>query len=81
MAAQIGFFFKGFDKQLVGASIKFPVNMTNWLTGVVLPVLGELDGEPVHRALMETRDKAFYNLFCNKFYVVVLRDFCEIYGV
>ena len=55
--------------------------MANGFPRVVLAVLGELHRESVHGAPVQPGDEAFHHLLGNKFNVVVLSDFRQIYRI
>lgn len=78
MAAKVCLFLILFDEKLVCPGIKFPVDMSDGLAGVVGPVFGKLHGKAVHGALVYAGDESFHNLFCHKLHVVELGDFCQI---
>ena len=66
LAAQVGFFLVAFHEELLGASVQFPVDMTNRLTRVIESVFGKLHGKPVERTFVKARDEALHNLSCQK---------------
>lgn len=62
LAAQVGLLFELFDIEAVGAPIEAVVDVTGAFAGVVLPIVGELDGEAVKRTFMSASDEAFDDL-------------------
>ena len=66
LAAEVGLFLELFDVKAVGAPKEAPVDVTGGLAGVVLAVVGELDGESVEGAFMFACDEALDYLACEE---------------
>ena len=66
LATEVGLLFITFHKELLGAAVELPVDMTNRLACVVEPVFGKLHGKPMERTLVEACDEALHNLSCQK---------------
>ncbi len=56
---EISFFFIFFDEVTIGLTERPPVDMPDLVARAVLPMLGELDGEPLKRALVQPRHDPF----------------------
>jgi hypothetical protein len=59
VALEVGLFLELLDDVPVRARIDFPVERREVVAREVLPVLGELDAEPLERAAMQSRQESF----------------------
>lgn len=66
LAPEVGFFFKTFDKKLVGTSVKFPIDVARRLASVVEPMLGKFDRKSMKGTFVESRYESFDDLFCKE---------------
>ena len=63
LATQVGFFLIAFDKKLLGACVKFPIDVAGGLAFVLEAVFGKFHTEPVEGTLVHAGDEALYSLF------------------
>ena len=55
---EVGLFFILLDVITVGLSQNSPINVADFVARIILPMLGELDAEPLVRTLVDAGEKA-----------------------
>ena len=66
LAAEVGLLLVAFHEELFGATVKFPVDMTNRLARVVEAMFGEFNRKTVEGTLVQASDKPLHDLTCQK---------------
>ena len=61
MAAEVGLFFVFLDVKLAGLGVGPPIDVADFVAGVILPMLDEFDAGPFERAFVLADQVAFDN--------------------
>jgi len=81
LTAEVGLFLVLLYKKLVGPGEEFPIDGPGRLPLVIQPVFGEFYGKTVERTPVKAGNKSFHHFPCNKFQVIELLKFLNIFQI